>query len=143
MRKPIHFRVEEFVPPEAFKKRGQKAIELMDDRIIITADQLKKAFPDGTITINNWVWGGSRVSSGLRIPSSPHYSSTSQHSFGRAIDAVFSSYHIDEVRGHILANPDKFPHINFMEVDISWLHVDCRNCERITQWSPTRGFIRA
>lgn len=141
MYKSKHFKVEEFVPPDVMSARGGKAIELMDERIIITADKLKEVFTDGTITINNWLWGGDRVSSGLRTPSSTHYSPYSQHTFGRAIDAVFSSYHINEVRDYILDHQDQFPYVNFMEVDISWLHVDCRNCEPIILWSPTRGFV--
>lgn len=124
------------MPQHVFEARGEKAIELMDSRIVETADTLKEYFPKGTITINNWLWGGARNWSGLRTPGSPYYRPYSQHSFGRAIDALFSDYDIAEIRKFIRDNPDKFPYINFIEMNVSWLHADCRNCKRITAWTP-------
>jgi len=122
------FKIEELVPPTVFNARGFKSWELIDDKLIITMDAIKARFPLGTMTINNWVWGGDRRWSGLRTPdAAEYYSQTSQHSFGRALDAVFSAYDVEEVRQYILANPEEFPHVKGVELGTGWLHVDVRN----------------
>lgn len=137
---PKHFRIQEFVPESIYKARGQKSIELMDERILVTADQLREAF--GKTTINSWLWGGNRTESGLRTPDSRNYSPTSQHTFGRAIDCIFESVDAEEARQYIILHQDQFPYVNFIEDKVSWLHVDCRNCERISVWSPSMNTIR-
>ena len=123
-----YFLLEELVPPTVFKERGSLAWELLDDRLIQTIDTIKKRFPLGTMTINNWVWGGNRQWSGLRTPEAiKYYSPFSQHAFGRAIDTIFSAYTTEEVRQYILDNPLEFPHVKGVELGVGWLHIDCRN----------------
>ena len=78
------------------------------------------------MTINNYMWGGDRGWSGLRTKDSSYYSPTSQHSLGKAIDCIFSAYDVEEVRQYILNNPDEFPHIGGIELNVSWLHLDVR-----------------
>ena len=136
MYKPKYFRVEELVPQHAFTDRGQAAIQLIDERVLITLDVLREKF--GPITVNNWVWGGPRQWSGLRTQESPFGTQYSQHRFGRAADCVFRDVTAEEVRQYILAAPDEFPHITFIELDVSWLHFDVRNCPRITTWTPKK-----
>jgi len=131
---PKHFKAHELVPPDVYKDRGEKALELIDVRILITADTLRNYW--GAMTINDWYWGGKRVASGLRTPDSPHYKPYSQHTFGRALDGIFAKVNAEIVRQDILKYPDKYPFITFLETNISWLHCDARNCERITTWSP-------
>lgn len=136
MYKPKFFRVEELVPRHVFQARGAAAIELIDERVLITLDALREKF--GPITVNNWVWGGNRQWSGLRTEQSPFGTAFSQHRFGRAVDCIFRNVTAEEVRQYILANPDEFPLITFVELDVSWLHFDVRNCPRITTWSPSK-----
>lgn len=136
MYKPKRFRVEEFVPESVYKARGDKALELMDSRILETADVLKEEFPEGTIIINNWVWGGDRNWSGLRTTDSPYYRPYSQHSFGRALDMIFSAYTAEEVRKYIQLHPEKFPYVTAMELGTSWVHIDCRNCHKLKTFHP-------
>ena len=126
-----YFKVQELVPEHIYLARGEKAWELIDDRVISTIDTLKERFPKGTMTINNWLWGGDREWSGLRTSDSPYYSWTSQHSFGRAIDAVFSAYEVEEVRQDIIDNPEVYPYIKGLELEVSWLHIDTRNCDKL------------
>ncbi len=126
---PDHFIIQEFVPPVVFEQRGNKAWELIDSRLAITADQLRKKF--GPMTVNNWHLGGNRLWSGLRTEDSPYGSRYSQHRFGRAMDSLFSSSNVDDVRAYILDNPDEFPLIGSIEINTSWLHFDVRNCDRI------------
>ena len=133
---PKYFKAHEFVPPSVYSDRGEKSFQLIDARILITADTLREHW--GPMTINNWYWDGDRLWSGLRTPESPYYSPYSQHTFGRALDGIFRKVNAEIVREDILKNPDKYPFITFLETDISWVHADCRNIERITTWSPSR-----
>jgi len=131
-----HFIIEELVPPKVYDDRGHKAWELMDERMLITLDNLRDRY--GSMTINNWKWGGDRQWSGLRTPDSPYYSPYSQHTFGRAADCIFKDVTAEEVRQDILNNRDHddFELIESIELDVSWLHFDVRNCNRIKAFSP-------
>ncbi len=133
---PEHFSIKELVDPETFEKRGEKAWELLDDRLLWTLDRLRKRY--GRTTINNWSMGGDRNWSGLRTKDSPWYSTYSQHTFGRAADCLFADFTAEQIRQDILADPDHedFKYINSLELDVSWLHVDIRNCERIKAFKP-------
>jgi hypothetical protein len=90
------------------------------------------------MTVNNWKWGGDRSWSGLRTVDSPWFSTYSQHSFGRAADCIFKETTAEDVRQDILASPDDttFQFINSIELDVSWLHFDVRNCNRILAFKP-------
>ncbi|MDX2346777.1 MAG: hypothetical protein QNK11_07905 [Legionella sp.] len=131
-----NFAIHELVPPHAFHKRGEKAWELLDERLLITLDRLRGRY--GQMTVNNYYWGKDREWSGLRTSDSPYYSAFSQHSFGRAADCLFSEKSVEEVRQDILANPqdDDFKLIGSLELGVSWLHFDVRNCDRIKTYYP-------
>ena len=114
-----YFKIHELVPPHVYKERGEKAWELIDDRILKTIDMLRKDL--GEATINNYEFGGDRQWSGLRTPDSPFYSPYSQHTFGRAVDILFKDVSAETVRKFILNNPDKyeFKSITAVELDTS------------------------
>jgi len=126
-----HFIIQELVDPDTYKIRGNKAWQLLDDRLLRTLDNLRERY--GSITINNWKWNGERKWSGLRTAGSPWHSTYSQHSFGRAADCLFKDITAQEVRDDITANPHNptFQFINSYEDNTSWLHFDVRNCDRI------------
>lgn len=138
MYKCDHFAIHEFVPPHIFKLRGEKAWQLMDENILRTADRLRRRY--GKMKINDYYWGGEREWSGLRTSDSPYYSKTSQHTFGRAIDVIFTLVTAEEVRQDILTNPELYDYrlIMSMELGTSWLHIDTRNCERIFTYYPRK-----
>ena len=129
--KSKHFKIHELVPEHIFKKYGEKAWKFINKDLIITIDLLKEHFNLGTMTINNYYWGGKRHWSGLRTPQSPDYSETSQHSLGNATDSIFSHYTAAEVRNYIINNPHEFEYIKGLELGVSWLHVDTRNEEHL------------
>lgn len=129
-----HFYVHELVSPTVYNDRGDRAIELIDARVIRVLNLLRDCL--GPTTVNNWYWGGDRQYSGLRMPGEPYYSKYSQHSFGRAADCLFRDVTAQEARDYILRNRAVFPHIRFIEDDVSWLHFDVRNNQRLTTWSP-------
>jgi hypothetical protein len=130
MIKARHFKIHELVPPKIYTLRGEKAWELIDIKLIILIDAMRDEF--GSATINNYFTGGDRQWSGLRTSESPHYSPTSQHSFGRAADLIFKDVTAEQVRQSMLANRVKWntivPSIT-LEQDVSWVHVDVRNGE--------------
>ena len=123
-----HFKIHELVPKAMFDTIHEDVLwGTIDNRLISSIDAIKKKFPKGAMTINNYFWGGDRGWSGLRTTESPWYSPTSQHTLGKAIDAVFSQYDVEEVRSYILSNPSEFPYIKGVEADVSWLHIDVRD----------------
>ena len=133
MYRPQHFIIQELVPREVYKDRGTKAWELLDDRLLITLDQLRDEY--GSMTINNWHWGGNREWSGLRTPESPYYKPYSQHTFGRAADCKFKNVSAEKVRQDILHDIEMFPCISSIELNTSWLHFDVRNCDKIKTYN--------
>jgi len=129
--KSKYFKIHELVPKKMYEKYGEKAWRYVDVRLIETIDKLKEHFNLGTMTINNYYWGGNREWSGIRTPESPNYSYGSQHSFANALDIVFSVYGAEEVRNYILDNLHEFEYIKGMELGVSWLHIDVRNEDKI------------
>ena len=133
----IYLKLHELLPPFLYENLDEElGWKLIDDNLIESIDKIKSVFPDGSMMINNYKWGGDRKWSGLRTADSQWYSPTSQHTKGKAIDAVFSAYDVNEVRGYILANPDEFPHIKGIEMDIAWLHVDTRSSKEVVLFYP-------
>ncbi|EHM6953351.1 hypothetical protein KGV31_002150 [Vibrio parahaemolyticus] len=144
MYKSKHFKTEELVSKTMFNQRGSKAIELIDERVLITLDALRENL-NKPITANNWLWGGSFQQRGLRdrafYKSDAEYvASLSQHKYGRAVDFDVKGLSAKDVIKHIVDNKHLYPHVGFIEVDCNWVHVDVRNSE-LTLWSPKRGFI--
>ena len=131
-----YFIIEELVDPETYKKRGDRAWELLDYRMLVTIDRLREKY--GKMTINNWKWGKDRMWSGLRTPESAWYSQYSQHTYGRAADIIFHDITAEEVRQDIIANPDDpaFEFINSIELGTSWLHADVRNTNKLKTFKP-------
>ena len=134
--KSKYFKLEELVDKKTFEEIGEKAWELIDPRLIESIDAIKARFPEGSMTINSWLWNGDRSWSGLRVAGSPYYSKWSMHSWGKAVDAVFSKYDVEVVRKYILNNPKEFPHIKGVELGVSWLHVDVRNRDSVLAFNP-------
>lgn len=137
MYKCEHFRVEEFVPPAVYKKRGDKAWQCMDRGLLMIMDDLRELF-DAPITINNWVWGGDRQWSGLRTPDSSYYSNTSQHAYGRAVDFLVKGIDAHTARKMIdkWFKENKNGIANLVDSvtleegpSITWVHLDVRNNE--------------
>jgi hypothetical protein len=127
--KAKHFVIQELVSPNIYDKRGEKAWELINPNLILLIDRIKEKFPMGSMTINNWKWGGNRTESGLRTYTSKNYSPTSQHSLGNAADIIFKEYDTEQVRSYILSNLHEFPEAKRIELGTSWLHIDVANTE--------------
>lgn len=134
---PKHFKPEELVSRKTFETLGaSKVLRYFDPRILQMADKLASIFcfdadgkKIGTATINNWSYGGKRQFSGLRMPGEPEHKLWSDHSYGRALDIVFSTATAEQVRDYIEENPNLFPYITFIEEgdNITWVHISCSN----------------
>ena len=125
--KSKYFKIHELVPKNLFGNIHEDVLwRIVPFEIIITIDTLKETFSNGTMTINNYIWGGNREWSGLRSRDSSYFSETSQHCLFNAIDAVFSDYTAEYIRNYIIANQDKFPHIKRLEDKVTWLHFDTK-----------------
>ncbi len=121
-----NFFLDEYIPKDLYLLHENRPTVLMGliDQNLVKADQkLRNIF--GPATINNWWNGGDRNWSGLRLPASPFYSPTSQHSFGRASDKLFSQHSADEIRSYIKLNFLNLG-INCIEDKVTWLHSDVR-----------------
>lgn len=116
---------------ECFPKDVKACWSLMDDRIMMMADELREVF--GPL----WVNGRGLTQCGFRT----NGSLTSQHRCGRALDLHSDKVPYFEIRKFILDNPDQFKYITFLEVDIDWLHIDCRDSNDVKIWSPQRWYL--
>jgi len=150
---PRHFSIEEWVPEHIFTQRGERAWELLDERILRTADEMREVF--GPMMINTWFspklieaygfrqWSGLRTAGFFQTKhgdvegDKKYCDSLSQHKFGRAFDCVFRDHTAASVREAVRAmRPAQFPYLTAIETDISWFHGDCRNCEPLKEFAP-------
>ncbi len=120
-----HFNIKELVSQAVYADRGEKAWQLLDERALKTIDKLRDVF--GSVTINDWQWGGENEYRGLRESSCTIGAKYSQHRFGRAFDCHFRNVSADSVREYILQHPLEFPFICSLEMNVTWLHFDVRN----------------
>lgn len=153
MYKCKHFAIQELVPPKVYEDRGERAWELLDDRMLLTLDELRDEF--GGMIVNTWHSErlirryGLRQFSGLRTydywdkPSrsveenlQAYLKSYSQHKYGRAFDALFLTITAKDVRTKIKADPSKYEHLKAIEEGITWFHGDVRNTEQLKLFYP-------
>ena len=120
-----YFEIQELVPPQVYAERGDKALQLLDRRLLDNLDTLRLQL-DVPLTVNNWHWGGDRKYSGLRVYGSEHWGMYSQHSFGRAAD-VICEVPAEEIRQKIRSREIILPWAVHVELDVDWLHMDVRN----------------
>ncbi len=131
---PKYFRIEELVSPglfDLFRDRQHILWQQFDVRGLYSLDMLRELY--GSTTVNNWLWGGRHVSSGLRLSGDSHYSPTSQHSHGRGFDLKFRDERPGIIRAFITRNPqdERLKYITCIEKDTpTWLHIDCRNHDK-------------
>jgi hypothetical protein len=139
--RPKYFQLQEVVHAEAIQARGEKAWELMDDRILRGADWLREKF--GPVTINGKFGGKGFTESGLRDPFTKTGAKFSQHKFGRALDLKFHKVTVKEVYEYIIRNPKEARDNGITTVeDIAftptWLHIDCRT---LADTFPANGIL--
>ena len=141
------------LPPEVYKTRGVRGLQLMNQHILETIDELRYNL-DAPLIVNSDRYG--RTQSGLRDEqyyktTEDYLRSKSQHKYGNALDFISPCISSQEIRKHIIENKELYPHISFLEVgklqggkDMTWCHIDCRmrlDKDPIKYWSPLYGFV--
>lgn len=135
---PKYFSIEELVPHDALDKYGEaRCWWLMDDRILKVADLLREDF--GALVCNNWSTGGNFSHSGFRIPKYDRYSVTSQHAHGRALDLKPKRCTAQDMREAIMQDRERYGVITGLEMDVSWLHIDCRSYDGLLKFYPPKA----
>ena len=139
-----HFSVWEFLSEADFKEHGISGWRFVCPVLLSVMNRLRGRL-DRAITANNWKYGGALNWRGVRTPTYSKYSITSLHSWGRALDFDVSGMAPTEVVRWIIENQSDFPEIRFIEIDISWVHIDVGQREEanapLKLWSPTRGYV--
>ena len=133
-----NFYLDEFIPPDIYSERGEKAIALIDHRIVLAAQFLRETIGKPMI-INNWWRGGKFTKRGLRRWNETTGARWSQHKYGRGFDFHISGMTPSQIHSIILQNEEMLINHQLITVleDVrdtaSWVHCDCRftNSEKI------------
>lgn len=123
-----NFQLREFVDPVTFQIRGNKAIELIDKRIVNVAQFLRDYF-NAPVVINNYHEGGGHKESGLRTFLSKTGATYSQHKYGRAIDIKVQGWKAEDVRKEIRKVWPELKELGLTTIERdtpTWVHLDCR-----------------
>ncbi len=136
---PRHFVLQEFLPPALHAELVRtntlwKGWLLLDERLLRTADALRDKL--GALTINDWHRGGPRDECGLRVAGMQNFKPTSQHSYGRAADAISKTLSAEDMRRYLRANLAQFPLLTRVERGVNWLHFDVANATPLTEVDP-------
>lgn len=144
---PEHYKLEEWFPPFFFNKMfpyyGKRMWEFMDNRILITADEIRKKY-DCPFIMNTWFsdsmiemyglhqWRGFRDESCpyLKNEDTDPFGTLSIHRRAGAQDSVpIGDISVEEIREDILKHPFRqpFQYITGVELNVNWLHIDVRN----------------
>ena len=132
---PEHFSIKELVDKQTYSDRGERAIELLDPYMLWTIDRLRERY--GSITINNWSFGGQYQFSGFRPKNCSIGALYSQHRLGKAFDLKFKNYTPEQIRSQIKVNKDEddFKYISCVELETkTWVHIDSRPIEDRIRW---------
>jgi hypothetical protein len=124
-----HFSIKELVDKATYAKYGESSVWFIDSSLQDLIDTLRDLF-GCSITVNNWPWGGSDEYRGLRIVGSPHHSTYSQHSFGRAVDFDVKGHTAEEARLKIKKwyREGKLGDLDIsLEEQVTWVHLDVRS----------------
>jgi len=130
-----HFGIFELVPPELKDSKEANLWMLFPKKNLEVIDALRDDY--GKMYINTWSWDGRFSQSGIRLPSSDYYSTTSQHSYANAFDIHPQDEEVEKIRSDIMNRRfDYMEVITGLELNVSWLHIDFRNYDGLFTFSP-------
>ena len=86
------FIIQEFVPPETYKKYGEKSVWFINPNIVLFLQWIKDNYNGAIVTVNNWYWGGDRKYSGYRPPDCPIGADESAHKRSDGVDFIVEGY---------------------------------------------------
>ena len=135
------FRLYELVDKATFYDQGEEAWKLLTPELLYSLDGLRD-FLGCPVSVNNW-WNNTstyaRQFCGYRPPECTIGAKFSQHKLGNAADCHIKGADYANLRIHIMENKndERLIKIMRMEVDVSWLHIDCKPTEnRIRLFKP-------
>jgi hypothetical protein len=126
-----NFYLDEFIDPVTYSARGERAIQLMDYRIICAIDYLRRTI-NRPIIINNWSSGGQFRLRGFRPEGTRTGAKYSQHKFGRALDfhvpgmTVADVHKVIQAHSHFFIESGWLTTIEDPRDSPTWTHIDCR-----------------
>lgn len=132
MKVSANFQIKELVHPEFIADHGEakmvRVIKRYAPYMLLGLEQLKSFVGGDSIIVNDYVFGGHYINSGLRHPLYPLKNSSllSAHYYMKATDCKFKNRNIAELQESILENPHLHPYIERMEnarYTKTWLHV--------------------
>ena len=126
-----NFRIEELVSPDFHKRWKGSAWWFIDSGAAHDLDVIRDHF-GVSVTINDWLWNGRYVASGLRQKGDQYFNPTSAHSFGRGFDIKVRGWKSKDVQAEIkkMKKDGKLKYITRLEVDTDgWTHIDTHNTE--------------
>lgn len=115
-----NFKTKEFFDNETYKLLGDNAMRLLDIRLKMTIDSIRKVLGI-QMFINN---GKDLQERCYRTLASKEGSVTGAHYKGMAVDFDLKGLTANEARKLIYKNIDKFPYIRGIEIGINWVHID-------------------
>lgn len=143
-----HFKTWELVPWRIWQMLGENARNLVSGRLIQAMNQMRVDLDKPMIC--NTKGDDGRDQCCLRIPGQTHYRATSRHAgnHGNKTDGerclasdTIGQWDAREAHAIILKNKERYHMVKFLEVDITWLHMDVREGDELRMWSPKRGFV--
>jgi len=120
-----NFSVKELVDPETVEALGERARNVILPFLPVVLEKLREY--TGSITVNDYEWGGNFKYSGTRPYTYKKGAAFSSHRYGNTTDCKFKGITPLEVQTYILDNPDDYPHIVRMEdaaITKTWLHIE-------------------
>lgn len=128
------FNLVEFVDPVTYQIRGEKSIELIDNRLI-SLTQFIRTYFGVVVIVNNWSDGGQYKESGLRTWLTKTGAKYSQHKYGRAADLKLAGLHPEQVRKEIRERWQIFKAAGLTTIESntpSWVHISVQHTGLIT-----------
>lgn len=139
-----YFNLWELVSKSDYEQHGAYAWRFVCPALLGAINRIRENLGK-PITANTWYTGGSLQWRGVRNPSYSGYSVTSMHAWGRALDFDVKDLTPEQVVRHIIFNQALYPEITFIEIDISWVHIDTGQREDehdgLRLWSPEREYV--
>lgn len=115
-----NFKTHEFFDNETYELLGDNAMRLLDIRLKMTIDSIRKVLGIPML-INN---GKDLQNRCYRTLKSNVGAKEGGHYKGMAVDFDLQGKTADETRKLIYKNIDRFPYIRCIETDVNWVHID-------------------
>lgn len=152
-----NFSLVEVIPPELIERFGEEGQMVLSPLFCITLQQLRNRFgrmrflsprlgmtQRGVRTLRYWIDLQKRkgnTKNPVEVAAKAYDRYFGLHRFGAAGDVDFLDVDKADVIEYIKENPNEFPFLSFIEVDVNWFHFDVRNQPNLTIWSPNDGVV--